>query len=140
MMDTEKPVIIVYQTDTEPTADHPNGHLSGETYEVRSPEAAMVVHPDARILRYADGSEYSEAKAKRDIRERDRVAESETQGKAAKKAASASKKAARTQDTKSGGKARPEPVQRATAVSGEAPEVPTFNAGKPESTDAGSEG
>lgn len=51
-------VIVSYANDV-PGVGSAVGHLSGERYEVASAEAAALVHPDATILRYADGRRYT---------------------------------------------------------------------------------
>lgn len=70
-LETVRPVLIQYTTDVDPTPDHPAGFLRGQTFEVPSPEQAWAVHPNAAILRYADGTSYSDHAARKEVRERD---------------------------------------------------------------------
>lgn len=68
---TIRPVIVRYQETVPPSNDVPAGYREGATFEVVSPEAAWTVHPNATILRYADGDEYKQRAAKKEVRERD---------------------------------------------------------------------
>lgn len=70
-METAKPVIIRYTEDVPPTPDHPAGMFRGQTFEVATPEQAWAVHPAATIVMYADGTEYSDTAARREVKARD---------------------------------------------------------------------
>jgi hypothetical protein len=74
VMETAKPVIIQYDDDVAPDELHPSGVPAGFRAIVPTPEAAKRVHPKARIAGYEDGTDYSDARASREIRERDRLA------------------------------------------------------------------
>lgn len=73
-MTTARPVIIYYDYDVAPDELHPAGMLAGASYECPSPELAKKFHPHARILRYVDGGDYSDSKATRELRDRDKLA------------------------------------------------------------------
>ena len=66
ILTTVRPVFVQYQRDVD-------GFLSGATFEVPTPEQAWATHPNATIIRYADGGDYSDAKARREVRERDKT-------------------------------------------------------------------
>lgn len=72
-MTTDKPVFVYYDEAAEPDDLHPGGVAAGSTFESPNPELAKRFHPKARILRYSDGSDYSDAKATRELRERDKT-------------------------------------------------------------------
>lgn len=57
-MTKSKPVIIQYPRDTD-------AYLKGSTFECPTPAVAKRVHPDANIIRYADGESYDEASPKK---------------------------------------------------------------------------
>jgi hypothetical protein len=63
----ELAVFIRYEQDTAPTMDHPSGFVAGETFEVPSVKAAKTVHPDARIVAFADGMPYSTGEARKRV-------------------------------------------------------------------------
>lgn len=98
-MTTARPVVVSYPHGEEPTPLHPNGILAGFVTESPSPEIAYAFHPGGRILRYADGGEFDERKAKRELKRRDEIAEAAANGDAA---AVATVKAARKRSTGSG--------------------------------------
>lgn len=56
----DRPVIIRYLTDVEPSTDHPSGHRAGQTYECASAAIAEEHHPEATIVGYAGGGAYPE--------------------------------------------------------------------------------
>lgn len=70
---TAKPVIVSYPHGEEPTPLHPSGIPAGFVTESPSPEIAYAFHPGGMILRYADGSEFNERKAKSELKERDEI-------------------------------------------------------------------
>lgn len=54
----ERPVIVFYSRDAEPTPEQPGGFRAGQSFEAASVEVAKTYHPSATILRYADGGTY----------------------------------------------------------------------------------
>jgi hypothetical protein len=72
-LETVRPVLIQYPTDIDPTPEHPAGFIRGQTFEVPTPEQAWALHPHAVILRYMDGGTYSDAAARKEVRERDKA-------------------------------------------------------------------
>jgi hypothetical protein len=75
-----RPVVIMYDENV-------GNYLAGSTFQMKSPESAKRVHPQARIVRYVDGGEYKEYAAKAAIRSRDKESEPETAISDAKPAA-----------------------------------------------------
>lgn len=68
-LSTVRPVFVQYQVEAEPSDLHPDGVPFGATFEAASPELAWAFHPDAVILRYADGLPYNDRAAKREVKE-----------------------------------------------------------------------
>lgn len=64
----QRPVIVYYPRNVEPNDRHPVGMLAGQTFESASPAVAEEYHPDATILRYADGAEYDPRAVAAEIR------------------------------------------------------------------------
>lgn len=55
-----KPVFIEYTKNVDPTTEHPTGFTKGAMFEVPTPSMAKSKHPDAKILMYADGEDFTE--------------------------------------------------------------------------------
>jgi hypothetical protein len=64
----QRPVIVYYPRNVEPNERHPVGMLAGQTFECASPAVAEQYHPEATILRYADGAEYDQRAVNAEIR------------------------------------------------------------------------
>jgi len=60
----DKAVVVYYETYAEPDEMHPAGVLAGTVLESASAVTALRFHPNAKILRYADGSEFTKKAAK----------------------------------------------------------------------------
>ncbi len=73
-LQTARPVIIRYMTDVAPSDDHPAGVPAGYSGEVATPEQAWAIHPEATIIRYTDGADYDQRKARREVNARNKAA------------------------------------------------------------------
>jgi hypothetical protein len=96
---TQRPVTVYYDDDVAPDELHPSGMLAGSTFESPTPEVAKQFHPKARILRYADGGEFSVRKSNAEIREANapKTVESEpTKARTTRSRASGSSRTRRT--------------------------------------------
>lgn len=60
-----KPVFIEYTKNVDPTDDHPTGFTKGAMFEVPTPSMAKSKHPDAKIIMYADGEDFTEDSPKK---------------------------------------------------------------------------